>query len=201
MVWGILSCSVFTLAKCTRITSQKQRARKKEWATETERHSKSIAIMNSPFAFFQQRWKKNVLLILFAFHVQDLWLNLINNRNTDHTGKEDKRRKKYLFRAWYEWVVKMTSIWIEEWTSAKARNGSDYEPNDGKIVNRVQTRFKFKRIKRERERKISEWCAILWLMWSLWIHKLASDRRFLLLLVLLKASANFNAVSEWNFHQ
>lgn len=58
----------------------------------------------------------------------------------------------------------MTSIWIEEWTSAKARNGSDYEPNDGKIVNRVQTRFKFKRIKRERERKISEWCAILWLM-------------------------------------
>lgn len=152
MVWGILSCSVFTLAKCTRITRQKQRARKKEWANETERHSKSIAIMNSPFAFFQQRWKKNVLLILFAFHVQDLWLNLINNRNTDHTGKEDKRRKKYLFRAWYEWVVKMTSIWIEEWTSAKARNGSDYEPNDGKIVNRVQTRFKFKRIKREREK-------------------------------------------------
>lgn len=102
--------------------------------------------------FFPTAVEKNVLLILFAFHVQDLWLNLINNRNTDHTGKEDKRRKKYLFRAWYEWVVKMTSIWIEEWTSAKARNGSDYEPNDGKIVNRVQTRFKFKRIKREREK-------------------------------------------------
>lgn len=144
-------------------------------------------IMNSLFARLMLQHRKNILLILFAFHVQDLWLNLINNKNTDHNiANGDKRRWKNLslfFPLLLLYDMNELWKWRRRMSWIKTRNGLWLlNQSDGKLLIACNVHVWIKNA-------IDAWE----------IHKLACDYFSLSLSlfvfrVLLKASTNFTSL-------